>query len=43
MRPSSSPSERRPYGGLLDQLSGSPAVDDELSEATLEASLATLP
>lgn len=40
MRPSSSPSERRPYGGLLDQLSGSPAVDDELSDvAWLQAAL----
>jgi 3-carboxy-cis,cis-muconate cycloisomerase len=40
MRPSSSPSERHPFGGLLDQLSGSPSVDAELSDmAWLRAAL----
>jgi 3-carboxy-cis,cis-muconate cycloisomerase len=44
MRPPSSPSEQRPapYGGLLDQLSGAPAVDRELSDvAWLQAMLDT--
>lgn len=33
MRQSSSWSDPRPFGGLFDQLSGSPAVDRELSDA----------
>lgn len=33
MRQFSSPSDRAPYGGLLDQLSGDPEVDRELSDA----------
>lgn len=33
MRQSSSPSDSAPYGGLLDQLSGDPEVDRELSDA----------
>lgn len=40
MRQSSSPSDPAPYGGLLDQLSGDPDVDRELSDtAWLQALL----
>lgn len=40
MRPSSSPSDQHPFGGLLDQLSGSPTVDVALTDvAWLQAAL----
>lgn len=42
MRPSSSPSEHHPFGGLFDRLSGSSRVDGELSDrAWLQAMLDT--